>query len=126
MNRLINKKKITNVPPLLGNEPFVTNIEAKAHIINEYIVQMCSEISTSSTLPTFLPKSQIGLEGFTIRRESVLQLIRSLDSRKAHVCDEIFIAMIKICDISMVEPLCLILKDYLQPGCTHACGKRQI
>ena len=80
MNRLINKKKITNVPPLLEYGLFVTSIEAKANIINEYFVQMCSEKSTSSTHLTFIPKSQIGLEGFTIRRESVLQLIRSLDS----------------------------------------------
>ena len=31
---------------------FVTIIEAKANIINESFVQMCSETSTSSTLPT--------------------------------------------------------------------------
>ena len=105
MNRLINKKKTTNVPPLLENGLLVTSIEAKANSINEYFVQMCSEKSTSSTLPPFIPKSQIGLEGFTIRRESVLQLIRSLDSTKAHGCDERSIAMIKICDISIVEPL---------------------
>ena len=116
MNRLINKKKTTNVPPLLEKGFFMTSIEAKTNIINKYFVQMCSETSTSSTLPNFIPRSQIGLEGFTIRRESVLQLIRSLDSKKAHGCDETSIAMIIICDISIAEPLCLIFEDCLRTG----------
>ena len=50
MNRLINKKKNINVLPLLENGLFVTNIEAKTNIFNEYFVQMCSEASTGSTL----------------------------------------------------------------------------
>ena len=37
MNRLINKKKNINVPPLLENGLFVTNIEAKTNIFNEYL-----------------------------------------------------------------------------------------
>ena len=81
----------------------MTNIEAKANIINKYFVQMCSETLKSSTFPPFISRSQIGLEGFTIRREGVLQLIRFLDRKKAHGSDEISIAMIKICDISIVE-----------------------
>ena len=76
---------------------------------------MCSEASTSSTLPFFAPKSQARLEGFTINREKVVRLIRS-DNKKAHGCDEISIAMIKICDLSIVKSLCIIFEDCLETG----------
>ena len=57
MNRLIDQKKNINIPPLLENGLFVTNLEAKANIFNELFVQMCSETLTSSTLPSFTPRS---------------------------------------------------------------------
>ena len=83
MNRLIDKKKkISIFKPLLENGLFVTNLEAKANIFNEFFVQMCSETSKSSTLPSFTPSSRARLEGFAINREKVLRLIRSLDSKK--------------------------------------------
>ena len=78
--------------------------------------QLCSETPTSNTLPSFTPRSQARLEGFVINWERVLRLIRSLDSKKAHGCDEISIAMIKICDLSIVEPLCIIFEDCLETG----------
>ena len=124
MNRLIDQKKNINIPPLLENGLFVTNLEAKANIFNEFFVQMCSETLTSSTLPSFTPRSGALLEGFAINREKVLKLIRSLDSKKAHGCDEISIAMIKICDFSIVEPLCLIFEDCLETGIYPSLWKK--
>ena len=42
--------------------------------------------------------------------------MRALDSLKAHGCDNISIAMIKICDITIVEPLCMIFDKCLTTG----------
>ena len=53
LNRLVNKKKVMNIPPLLENGLFVTNLEQKATILNDYFVQQCSEIATGSSLPSF-------------------------------------------------------------------------
>ena len=124
MNRLIDKKKNINIPRLLENGLFVTNLEAKANIFDEFFVQMYSESSTSSTLPSFTPRSRARLEGFAINREKALRLIRSLDSKKAHGCDEISITMIKICDLSIVEPLCLIFEDCLEKGMYPSLWKK--
>ena len=121
---IIDKKKTINIPPLLENGLFVTTLEAKANIFNEFFVQMCSETSTSSTLPSFTPRSRARLEGFAINREKVLRLIRSLDSKKAYGCDEISIAMIKICDLSIVEPLCLIFEDCSEKGMYPSLWKK--
>ncbi len=44
----------------------------------------------------------------------MLRLIRSLDTQKAHGCDDISIAMIKICDASILDPLGYIFEKSLE------------
>ena len=56
------------------------------------------------------------METLQIDKEKVLKIIRSLDTKKAHGCDEISVSMIKICDHSIVEPLCLIFEQCLATG----------
>ena len=36
LNRLVNKYKVRNIPPLLENALFVSNLEQKAAILNYY------------------------------------------------------------------------------------------
>ena len=49
-------------------------------------------------------------------RSKVLSLIRSMDSKKAHGCNDLSIAMLKICDLAIVEPLSLIYEKCLESG----------
>ena len=51
LNKIINKKKATNIPPLLENGLFVTNFQNKAEIFNNYFVQQCSLNMNDSILP---------------------------------------------------------------------------
>ena len=53
LNRLISKKKVSNIPPLLENGLFVTNVEDKANIFNGYFVAKCREVEICSTIQTF-------------------------------------------------------------------------
>ena len=53
-----------------------------------------------------------------------MKLIRSLDSKKAHGCDDISIAMIKICDFSIVEPLYLFFEKCLETGIYPSIWKK--
>ena len=115
-NRLLNRKKVINIPPLLENGIFVTNVQTKASILNEFFVKQCSTITTGSTIPTFLPQCDEILQDLIIDREKVLQLIRSLNSNKAHGWDGISAHMIKLCDSSIVEPLCLIFEKCIETG----------
>ena len=124
LNRLINKKKSLNIPPLLENGLFVTNPSSKANILNDYFVEQCSILTTGSTLPTFQPRPTSFLQNVNIDREEILKIIRSLDSNKAHGCDEISIAMIKICDSSIVEPLLMIYEKGLEKGVYPSIWKR--
>ena len=60
-----------------------------------------------------------------VDRVKVLSLIRSLDSNKAHGWDGISAHMIKLCDSSIVEPLCIIFDKCLEAGIYPQSGKKQ-
>ena len=48
--------------------------------------------------------------------KKMLSIIRSLDPKKAHGCDDLSISMIKICDIELVKPLYLTYMKCLETG----------
>ena len=103
--------QFSNIPPLLEHGLSVTNVKAKANIFNDYFVSQCCAVTTGSTIPSFIPHGLVSLRNMGIDKEKVLRLIRSLATKKAHGCDDISSSMIKICDESIVEPLCLIFED---------------
>ena len=43
LNRLISKKT-TNIPPLLENGLFITNVQAKANLLNKFYVKQCCSV----------------------------------------------------------------------------------
>ena len=53
-----------------------------------------------------------------------MELIRSLDSNKAHGCDDVSIAMLKICDEAIVLPLQIIYTNCLEKGVYPNLWKR--
>lgn len=124
LNRLINNKKTFNIPPLLENGLFLTNVQEKANVLNDYFVEQCCAVSTGSTLPNFRPRCNVLLQSLVIDRAKVLRLIRSLDTSKAHGCDNISIFMIKMCDVSVVEPLCQIFEKCLEVGIYPSIWKK--
>ena len=66
LNRIINKKKTMNIPPLLENGLFVTNFQTKADIFNELFVQQCSLNQNNSALPRFFSRCNTVLENIEI------------------------------------------------------------
>ena len=116
LNKIINKKKFSNIPPLLENGVFVTNFQTKASIFNNHFVEQCSLISNDSVLPNPGSRCNSSLSSVEITGEKVLSIIRSLDHKKAHGWDDISINMIKLCDIEIIKPLYLIYTECLETG----------
>ena len=116
LNKIINKKKFSNIPPLLENGVFVTNFQTKASIFNNYFVEQCSLVSNDSVLPNLGSRCNTSLSSVEITGEKILSIIRSLDPEKAHGWDDISINMIKLCDIEIVKPLYLIYTECLETG----------
>ena len=51
LNKIVNKKKATNIPPLLENGLFVTDFQNKAEIFNDHSIQQCFLNMNDSALP---------------------------------------------------------------------------
>ena len=86
LNKIINKKKFSNIPrpPLLENGVFVTNFQTKANIFNDHFVEQCSLINSDSVLPNIVSRCDSSLSSIEIIGEKILKIIRSRDHRKAH------------------------------------------
>ena len=83
---------------------------SKAEIFNDYFIQQCTTIDTGSELPsTSIPNTSL-LNGFSNSDEKILNIIRSLDSNKAHGWDDISVRMIKMCDDILLLPIILIFE----------------
>ena len=102
-----------NVPPLLENGIFITNVQAKANLLNEFHAKQCCNIQTESSLQQFHARRYLTIENVEVDRQKVLQVMRSLNSSKAQGWNSISLAMIKICDAAIVEPLCMIFEKSL-------------
>ena len=113
LNRVINKNKALNIPLLLENGLFIT-IFIQSCYIKCLFVEQCCAIPTESALQNLRPRSDTILENVEIDKEKVVKLIRALDPSKTHGCDNISIAMIKTCDFTIVDPLCVIFEKCLE------------
>ena len=83
LNKIINRNRVTNIPPLLENGVFVTNYQTKAGIFNEFFAKKnCSLLLNDSSIPSFTPKCDKILSSVGIDRSKVLLLIHSLDSKE--------------------------------------------
>ena len=116
LNKIINKKKFSNIPLLLENGVFVTNFQTKASIFNNHFVEQCSLVSNDSVLQIPGSRCNSSLSSVEITGEKILSIIRSLDPKKAHGWDDILINIIKLCDIEMVKLLYLIYTECLETG----------
>ena len=116
INKLLNEKKFTNIPPLLENDIFVTNVQTKTTIFNDFFVKQCSLMENDVVLPILFPITILILEDVEVCPRKILELICSLDSNKAHGCNDVSISMLKICDGAIVLPLKLIHTNCLEKG----------
>ena len=110
-----NDKKIPLIPPLLIDDKFVTDIQAKANIFNKFFADQCTPLKNNSMLPTNqLFMTQARLRSLDLNEDEILKIIRALNINKAHGCDGISVRMIKICDESLRKPLLILFKNSLK------------
>ena len=75
LNKIVNKKKAINVPPLLENGLFVTNFQNKAEIFNDHFVQQCSLNMNDSALPrSYITRCNNLSETIEIHADKVLKI----------------------------------------------------
>ena len=116
VKKMLNKAKVPEIPPRLENGVFVLDFASKAQIFNDYFILQCTTLDTGSEVPNDLPPEFSQLAEFSISDKKILTITRNLNPNKAHGWDEISVRMIKICDVSLVKPLKLILENCLCQG----------
>ena len=114
INTVLNKAKIPTLPPLLGNGLFVTDFTEKAQLFNDYFILQCTTLDTGSEIPQNIPVAASLLNDIVISDEKILKIISSLNSDKAHGCDEISVRVIKLSDAALVVPLKIIFANCLR------------
>ena len=113
-----NDKKIPLIPPLLIDDTFITDTQAKANIFNNFFAEQCTPLKNNSMLPTnqiFLTQARQGSLDFN--EGEILKIIRNLNINKVHGHDEISIRMIKICDKSLLKPLIILFENSIKSSC---------
>ena len=115
-NTLVNKKKITNIPPILEKEKYISNFKDKAEIFNNYFALQCRPLDIESSLPplNFLSSNQ--LKHISIDPVNIASIIKKLNSKKANGFDQISIVMLKLCPEEVSVPLSIIFNACLQKG----------
>ena len=98
LKRYLNNKKVPCVPSLLHDSKLVTDFREKAQIYNSFLAEQCSLIYSDSSFPLeIIKKTDNYLHSVRFSTEDILQIIKNLDSNKAHGYDEISIRMLKTC-----------------------------
>ena len=115
-NKLLNKKKITNIPPLIENEKHVSCFKEKAGIFNKYFAFQCRPLESESSLPAFTSLTNERLSNISFGTDKIVDIINKLNSKKAHGFDGISIAMMKLCPNEVALPLSLIFKKCTECG----------
>jgi len=117
LKKFLKKGLTTVIPPILYNNVFVTDIEVKCNIFNNYFKDQCTTVTTDSTVPTDVLKiTDATLNNVPFTEENVLEHIRGLNINKAHGYDEISGRMLKMCDKTITKPLYIIYKNCISQG----------
>lgn len=117
LKKLLKKNLTSVIPPILQDNIFVTDIEEKCNIFNNYFKEQCKTVVTDSTIPHNITRiTNATLRNVHFTEENILEHIRGLNINKAHGCDDITSRMLKMCDKSVTKPLFIIYKNCIMQG----------
>ena len=105
-------KTITFIPLLLINTKLISNFKMKENHFNIIFASHCILLDNNSKVPeskTYMTNSR--LYSLHFEDNDIIQIIRSLDTNKAHDHDDISIMMLKICDSAIIKLLSIISRD---------------
>ena len=109
MKTFINVLKTPIIPLLLVNNSLISKFREKAKIFNDFFVEQCQPIADNIILPiNQLFYTQNRLKDFDIACGEILKLINGLNPHKAHGHNEIPTPMVKLCNLTITEPLSII------------------
>ena len=116
LKKLLKKNACSAIPPILYNNNFVVEAEAKCKIFNDLFKNNCNTTSTTSTLPPLFKVTPLSLNRVDFTEDNVTEHIRRLNHNKAHGHDNIPIRILKLFDKSISKPLYSIYRKCVSHG----------
>ena len=114
INKVMNKCRAPNIPPILVNNKFILDCKEKAKVFIKFFSNQCKPIANDSILPVFQYVTDKRINNIKIISDEILNLIRKLNPKKACGPDQISGHMLRISDKSVVLPLKLIFFNILK------------
>ena len=110
-------QKIPCIPPIYHNNKYTAAFKEKTQIFNNFFAKQCTLVKNTSKLPIDSSKSRNNLlSTISFTKDDIANIIKNLNPNKAHGFDMISIRMLKICGDSILKPLKLIFKSYIESG----------
>ena len=117
------EKKILNIKKYLVSRHFIiiTNIllllKRRLRSSTTFLAKQCTLVENTSKLPIDSSKRRNNfLSTLSFTKDDIANTIKNLNPNKAHGFDMISIRMLKICGDSILKPLKLIFKSYIESG----------
>ena len=121
--RIANKKRNTNIPPIIDEDIFISNFKKKADLFNDYFANQCIINDNGSVLSSLVPKTAASFSHVSVTKEQIINIINNLSSNKAHGYDGISVSMLKLCAAEVASPLQIIFQDCINFGIFPDCWK---
>ena len=77
------KTKSTKIPPILFDNVFITDIQEKAIMFNDYFSQQCTPLD-GDPLPIFKLKTSMVLSEVPFNESDIQSILKSLNPNKSH------------------------------------------
>ena len=111
--RISNKKKQTNIPPIFENNCYVTNFQ---QTFNDYFAEQCKMYDNGSLLPKFVSQTNAAMSQINITTTQIIDIIQKYSTKKLHGCDDISVTMLQLCPTKVAVPLQLIFQKCVLTG----------
>ena len=117
LKTILNNKKIPCIPPIRRNNNYITDFKEKAQILNNVFAKQCTQVENRSKLRTdSFKRTNNLLSTISFTKNDIAKILKNLNPSKAHGFDMISIRMLKICGDSILKPLELIFKSFIESG----------
>ena len=114
--KIINSKKQTNIPPLIENVVFISNVLQKADILNDFFASQFTIEDNGCTLPAPTFKTDGSLSYFEININQIINIINKISPNKSHGHDGISVAMLQLGSSHVAIPLQIIFQSCISSG----------
>ena len=117
LKTVLNNKKIPCIPPIYHNNNYIADFKEKAQIFDNFFAKQCTLGENTSKLPSDSSKRTNNLlSTISFTKDDIANIIKNLNSNKAHGFDMINICMLKICGDSILKPVELVFKSCIESG----------